>query len=168
MCLRIILIIPIVSGKGWGFLGIGSTPPHLFFFFWSFLVSLRTVMGMPFSWRAYDEAPGPEERPWCWERLRAGGEGDGRGWDGWMASLTGWIWVLTGSGSWWWTGKPGVLQSMGLQRVGHDWATELKIHRKLTCAVLVGLCLVLRLCCSFKGCALHPSLLFQYLLCQEC
>ena len=51
--------------------------------------------------------------PWCWERLRAGGEGDDRGWDGWMASLTRWTWVSASSGSWWWTGKPGVLRSMG-------------------------------------------------------
>ena len=54
-----------------------------------------------------------------------GGEGD-LGWDGWMASLTRWTWVWASSGSWWWTGKPGMLQPMGLQRVGHDWATELK------------------------------------------
>ena len=63
-------------------------------------------------------------RPWCWERAKAG-EGDGRGQDGWMASPTQWTWVWASSGSWWWTGKPGVLQSMGSQRVGHDWATEL-------------------------------------------
>ena len=50
---------------------------------------------------------------------------DGRGWDGWMASLTRWTWVWVNSGSWWWTGRPGVLQSMGSQRVRHDWATEL-------------------------------------------
>ena len=65
------------------------------------------------------------KRHWCWARLRAGGEGDDRGWNGWMASLTQWTWVWVNSGSWWWTGRPGVLQSMGLQRVGHDWATEL-------------------------------------------
>ena len=65
------------------------------------------------------------KRPWCWERLKAGGEGDDRGWDGWMASLTQRTWVWVNSGSWWRTGRPGVLQSMGLQRVGHDWATEL-------------------------------------------
>ena len=58
-------------------------------------------------------------------RLRAGGEGDDRGWDGWMASPTQWTWVWVSSGSWWWTGKPGVLQSMGSQRVRHDWVTEL-------------------------------------------
>ena len=52
-------------------------------------------------------------------------EGDDRGWDGWMASLTQRTWVWVNSGSWWWTGRLGVLQSMGLQRVGHDWATEL-------------------------------------------
>ena len=65
------------------------------------------------------------KRPWCWERLKAGGEGDDRGWDGWMSSPTRWTWVWASSGSWWWTGKPGMLQSMGLQRVGQNWATEL-------------------------------------------
>ena len=65
------------------------------------------------------------KRPWCWERLRAGGEGDGRGWDGWMASPTQQTWVWVNSGSWWWTGRFGMLWSMGSQRVGHDWVTEL-------------------------------------------
>ena len=65
------------------------------------------------------------KRPWCWERLRARGEGDDRRWDGWMASPTQWTWVWVNSVSWRWTGRPGMLQSMGLQRVGHDWATEL-------------------------------------------
>ena len=60
------------------------------------------------------------EKPWCWERLKAGGEGDDRGWDGWMVSLTQRTWVCVNSESWWWTGRPGVLQSMGSQRVGHD------------------------------------------------
>ena len=53
------------------------------------------------------------KRLWCWEGLRAGGEGDDRGWDGWMASLTQWTWVWMNSGSWWWTGRPGVLRFMG-------------------------------------------------------
>ena len=65
------------------------------------------------------------KRPWCLERLKAGGDGDDRGWDGWMASLTRWTRVWASSRSWWWTGKPGVLQSIGLQRVRHDWVTEL-------------------------------------------
>ena len=56
--------------------------------------------------------------------IGAGGEGDYRGWDGWMASLTRWTWVWASSGKWWWTGRPGVLQSMGSQRVGHDWGTD--------------------------------------------
>ena len=64
------------------------------------------------------------KRPWFGKRLRAR-EGGNRGWDGWMASLTQWIWVWVNSGSWWWTGKPGVLQVMGSPRVGHDWVTEL-------------------------------------------
>ena len=64
-------------------------------------------------------------KDWCWEGLRAGGEGDDRGWDGWMTSLTRWMWVWVNSGSWWWTGRPGVLRFMGSPRVGHDWATDL-------------------------------------------
>ena len=68
------------------------------------------------------------EKTWCWKRLKSGGEGgegDDRGWDGWMASPTQWTCVWVDSSSWWWTGRPGVLQSMGSQRVRHDWATEL-------------------------------------------
>ena len=61
------------------------------------------------------------EKPWCWERLEVGGKGDERGWDGWMASPTQWTWVWVNSV----TGRPGVLQSMGSQRVRHNWATEL-------------------------------------------
>ena len=64
------------------------------------------------------------KRPRCWERLKAG-EGYDSGWDGWMTSLTRWTWIWASSGSWWWTGKPSMLQSMGSQRVGHNWATEL-------------------------------------------
>ena len=64
-------------------------------------------------------------KDWCWEGLGAGGEGDDREWDGWMASRTRWTWVWVNSGSWWWTGRPGMLRFMGSQRVGHDWATEL-------------------------------------------
>ena len=60
-----------------------------------------------------------------WEGLGAGGAGDDRGWDGWMASPTPWTWVWVNSGSWWWTGRPGMLRFMGSQRGGHDWATEL-------------------------------------------
>ena len=65
------------------------------------------------------------KRLWCWEGLGAGGEGDNRGCDGWMASPTRWTWVWVNSGSWWWTGRPGMLQLMGSQRVGHNWATDL-------------------------------------------
>ena len=70
------------------------------------------------------QRPNSLEKSWCWERLKAGGEGDDRGWDGWMASLTQWTWVWTSSGRWWRTGKAGVLQSMGSQRVRHNLTTE--------------------------------------------
>ena len=65
------------------------------------------------------------KRPWCLEGSVAGGEGDDRGRDGWMASPAGWAWVWINSRSWWWTGRPGMLRSMGSQRVGHSWVTEL-------------------------------------------
>ena len=82
------------------------------------------------SWKSSTLATWCEElthwkRPWCWERLKAGGEEENRGRDVWMASPTWWTWVWGRPGSWWWTGKPGVLQSLGLQRVRHNWATEL-------------------------------------------
>ena len=82
------------------------------------------------SWNSSTLATSCEElthwkRPWCWEGLGAGGEGDDRGWDGWMASPTWWTWVWVNSRSWWWTGRPGVLWFMGSQRVGHNWVTEL-------------------------------------------
>ena len=95
----------------------------------------RSILGVLWkdwcwSWNSNTLATSCEEltlwkRLWCWEGLWAGGEGDDRGWDGWMASLTQWTWVWVNSGSWWWTGRPGVLRFMGLQRVEHDWATEL-------------------------------------------
>ena len=81
------------------------------------------------SWNSSTLATSCEElthwkRPWCWEGLGAGGEGDDRGWNDWMASPTRWTRVWVNSGSWWWTGRPGVLQIMGSQSVGHDWATN--------------------------------------------
>ena len=95
----------------------------------------RSVLGVHWkdwcwSWNSNTLAIWCEElthlkKPWCWERLRAGGEGEDREWDGWMASPTQWTWVWVDSRSWWWTGRPGVLQFMGSQRVGHDWVTEL-------------------------------------------
>ena len=89
-----------------------------------------SLEGLIYSWNSNTLATWCEElthwkRPWCCERLGAGGEGDDRGWDGWMASPTQWTWVWVNSKNWWWTGRPGVLRFMGLQRVGHDWVTEL-------------------------------------------
>ena len=84
---------------------------------------------LTWNWNSNTWAPWCEElthlkRPWCWERLKAGGEGDDREWDGWMASPTQWTWVWVNSGSWWWTGRRGMLRFMVSQRVRHDWATE--------------------------------------------
>ena len=81
-------------------------------------------------WQTYTamcKEPAHWKRPWCWERSKAG-EGDNRGWDGWMASPTQCTWVWVSSRSWWWTVRPGVLQSMGSQSVGYDRATELKLY----------------------------------------
>ena len=91
-----------------------------------------SLKGWCWSWISSTLATSWEEvthwkGPWCWEGLRAGGERDDRGWDGWKASPTQWTWVWVNSGSSWWTGRPGVLQSMRSQRVGHDWATELRL-----------------------------------------
>ena len=80
---------------------------------------------------------------WCWERLKMGREGDDRGWDGWMASPTQCTWVWVNSGSWWWTGRPGMLQSMGLQRVRHDWATELNWIKTWNLSRILFLCVTL-------------------------
>ena len=82
------------------------------------------------SWNSSTLATSCEElthwkRLWCWEGLGAGGKGDDRRWDGWMASLTRWTWVWENSWSWWWTGRPGMLRFMGSQRVGHNWVIEL-------------------------------------------
>ena len=81
------------------------------------LISMRLCHNRP-SWGSADSLK-------KLERLGAEGEGDNRRWDGWMASLTWWIWVWVNSGSWWWTGRPGMLWFMGSQRVKHDWVTEL-------------------------------------------
>ena len=88
-----------------------------------------SLEGLILSWNSNPLATWCEElthlkRPWCWERLGEG-EGDDRGWDGWMASPTQWTWVWVDSGSWWWTGRRGMLQSMGSQSIGHNWVTEL-------------------------------------------
>ena len=88
-----------------------------------------------------------DQRPWSWERLKAEEE-DSIGWDGWMASPTQWAWVWASSGSWWWTGKPGVLQSMGSQRVGHNWVTEL-----IGCTPYKVIIMLLTI---FPFCTLHP------------
>ena len=92
--------------------------------------------------------------------LRAGGVGDDRGWDGWMASPTRWTWVWVNSRSWWWKGRPGVLQFMGSQRVRHDWATELnwtELNRTIPLWIWLAmkLCVKCFLCMSFSGKRIH-------------
>ena len=91
---------------------------------WIFIGRTGATAEAPILWLLSKELT-HWKRPGWWKRLKAGGVGDSRGWDGWMASPTQWTWVWASSGSWWWTGKPGVLQSMGSQRVRYGWATEL-------------------------------------------
>ena len=90
--------------------------------FYSTLIHLYAVSNTLATWC---EELTHWKSPWCWKRLKAGGEGDIIGWDGWIASWTQWTWVWVSSRSWWWIGKPGLLQSMGLQRVGHNWVSGL-------------------------------------------
>ena len=95
----------------------------------------RSVLGVHWkdlcwSWNSSTLATSCEElthwkRPWYWEGVGAGGNRDDRGWDGWMASPPWWTWVWVNSGSWWWTGRPGMVRFMGSQRVAQDWVTEL-------------------------------------------
>ena len=116
-----------VGEDSWECLGVQGDPTSPF---WR-----RSALGflgkeLCWSWNSSTLAISCEElthwkRLRCWEGLEAGGEGDDRGWDGWMASLTRWTWVSVNSGSWWWTGRPGVLRFMWSQKVGHDWATDL-------------------------------------------
>ena len=123
-----------VGENSWESLGLQGDPTRPF---WR-----RSALGFLWrewcwSWNSSPLATSFEElthwkRLWCWEGLGAGGKGDDRGWDGWMATLTRCTWVWVNSGSWWWTGRPGVLQFMGSQRVRHDWATELiKVTRAI-------------------------------------
>ena len=117
----------LISNTSWESLGLQGDPTSPF---WR-----RSTLGFLWtewcwSWNSSTLATSCEElthwkRVWCWEGLGAGGEGDDRGWDGWMASRTRWTWFWMNSGRWWWTGRPGVLWLMASQRVGHDWATEL-------------------------------------------
>ena len=93
---------------------------------WVFIGRTDVEVETPILWPPHTKSWLFLKRLWYWERLRAEGEGEDRGWDGWMASPAQWTWVCVYSGSWWWTGRPGVLQFMGLQRVGHDCVTELK------------------------------------------
>ena len=107
---------------------------------WAARGSNRSILkeGWCWSWNFNTLATWCEElthwkRPWRWARLKAGGQGDDRGWDGWMASPTRWTWVWASSGSWWWTVKPGVLQTMGSQSRTWlsdwtDWLTDCPGH----------------------------------------
>ena len=110
---------------------------------WVFLGRTDAEAETPKLWPPHCEELTHWKRPWCWEGLGAGGEGDDRDWDGWMASPTQWTWIWVNSRSWWWAGRPRVPWFMGSQRVGHDWETELNCteyhpkHRHYFLALLI-------------------------------
>jgi len=117
-----------VGEDSWESLGLQGDPPSPF---WRRAALAFLWKDWCWSWYSNTLATSWEElthlkRPWCWERLKVGGEADDIGWGGWMASPTQWTRIWINSGSWWWTGRPVVLQSMGSQRVRHDRATELR------------------------------------------
>ena len=114
--------------------GIGGTMRGWPFPCWHWSSPLRILI---YSLTIWCEKPTHWERPWCWERLKAGGEGDDIGWDGWMASATQWTWVWASS-RWWRTGRPGVLQQVCSQRVGDGWATELPHWYRYGCFTIVA------------------------------
>ena len=89
---------------------------------WVFTGRTDAIAETPILWPLHAKS---WKRPWYWEGLGAGGEGNDRGWDGGMASPTWWTWIWVNSRSWWWTGRPGVLRFMGSPRVRHNWVNEL-------------------------------------------
>ena len=133
------------------------------FFLWSswYLIT-RDVQNMPVSWSINSDAlfrfPYFAKLYWPWslEGLGTGGEGDDKGWDGWMASPTQWTWVWVNSRSWWWTGRPGMLQFVESQRVRHNWVTELN----WTELILPGSPSIADLAWKSVSLVHHPSLPF--------
>ena len=97
---------------------------------WVFIGRTDAEAETPVLWPPHAKSLIHWKRLWCWEGLGARGEGDDRGWDGWMASPARQTWVWVNSGSWWWTGRPDVLRFMGLQRVGHDLSDWTELNWK--------------------------------------
>ena len=115
-----------VGGDSWDSLGLHSNQTSQ-----SYVKSILNIHSRDWCWgwssntlATWWEELTHWKRSWCWVILKAGGEGGDKGWDGWMASPIQWTWVWASSGRWWGTVRPGVLQSVGLQRVRHDWVTE--------------------------------------------
>ena len=130
---------------------------------WSVEYSLE---GLIWSWSSstlatWYKEPTYWKRPWCWERLKAG-EGDHRGWDDWMASPTQWTWVLASSVCWWWTGNPGLLQSIGSQRVRHNQITELNVYIKTRLRNILLKIFYLEHCCGNDGVSAEGNEVFNF------
>ena len=105
-----------------------SSHTHLFAYYLWCLWKSRQKLKLQYFLATWCEEPAHWKRPWCWERLKARGEVGDKGWDGWMASPTQRTWIWANSRRQWRTGKPGRLQSMGLQGVRHDLVTEQQQH----------------------------------------
>ena len=112
------------GNKSWIFIGKTDAEAEIPIL-WPHDMKSQLIWKDPDAGKDWRQEPTYLKRPWCWERLKARGEEGNRGWDDWMASPTQWKWVWVSSGGWWWTRKPGVLQSMGSPRVKHDWVNEL-------------------------------------------
>ena len=100
---------------------------------WMFIGRTDVEAETPVLWPP-DEKSWLIEKTWCWERLRAGGEGDNRGWDSWIASPTWWTWIWVDSRNWWWT-QAWCAAVHGVTKFRHTWVTELN-WTEFTCAFL--------------------------------
>ena len=108
--LRLLLFLPAILIPAWAASSLAFHMIYSAYQSWIFTGRTDAEAETPILWPPDAKNPTHLKRPWCWERLKAGGEGDDRSWDGWRASLTQWTWVCVNSGNWWWTGRPGVLQ----------------------------------------------------------
>ena len=136
---------------------LGIHPKEMKIFWWGICISMFITLFIILA--TWCEELTHLKRPWWCERLKVGGEGDDRGWNGWMASPTWWTWVWVDSGSWWWTGRPCVLWFMASQRFRQYWVTELFVENFCTqCFLMSSLSHLLSPGGGFRDSFLKPAL----------